>query len=231
MPPSGPETSSRIGAERAHAEMQPDDAVTTTTAAESKTPRHLRVDVTRSPAAERIARDRLQRSGFGGAQLPGSSAVPESAGVDWSGTERGSEESVANRRFDAGRRPLWRQQLVTAERGLVSGMRRDSALFGHFFGVCLIVAAAAVLNLRWGSWLAVISALGTVLTAEMLRGAISTLAAAMQSATDDRSPQAIARTAAARSAAAMATGAVVVAMTGATIVIVIAFVQRLDELF
>ena len=48
------------------------------------------------------------------------------------------------------RRPAWRQRLVQAERGLVKGVRSDSAFFVHFFGgsIALAVVIGNVMRQR-----------------------------------------------------------------------------------
>jgi diacylglycerol kinase len=118
------------------------------------------------------------------------------------------------------RRPAWRQRLVTAERGLVGGVRSDSVFFVHFFGISLVLAAALVLGVGSMQWIAIAACLTLVLTAEMFNQALKSLAQP-----DDRpcGP-------AAKRAIAMGTAAVMVACTGSTLVMTLVFWQRLQEI-
>ena len=74
------------------------------------------------------------------------------------------------------RRPAWRQRLVQAERGLVGGVRSDSAFFVHFFGISIVVAAALVLGVGPMQWIGIAACLTIVLTAEMFNQALKALA-------------------------------------------------------
>jgi diacylglycerol kinase len=119
------------------------------------------------------------------------------------------------------RRPAWRERLVLAERGLVGGVRSDSAFFVHFFGIAIVIAAALVLGIGWMQWVAIAGCLTLVLTAEMFNQALKSLA---YSDGDHLAPGA-------RRALAIGTAAVLVACTGSTIVLTLVFWQRFQQLF
>jgi diacylglycerol kinase len=119
------------------------------------------------------------------------------------------------------RRPAWRQRLVLAERGLVRGVRSDSAFFVHFFGIVIVIAAALVLGIGWMQWIAIAGCLTLVLTAEMFNQALKALA---QSGERELS-------AGAQRALAIGTAAVLVACIGSTVVLTLVFWQRFEQLF
>jgi diacylglycerol kinase len=124
------------------------------------------------------------------------------------------------------RRPAWRQRLVLAERGLVRGVRSDSVFFVHFFGICIVLAAALVLGIGWMQWVAIAGCLTLVLTAEMFNQALKALA---QSGLEETGGQEL--PAGAQRALAIGTAAVLVACTGSIIVLTLVFWQRVDQLF
>lgn len=119
------------------------------------------------------------------------------------------------------RRPAWREDLVQVERGLVVGVRSDSAFFAHFFGGSIVIAAATVLGLGLVQWTMVLVSLTVVLTAQMFHQALKALAQ-----NDGMEP-----TPAQRKAIGMGTAAVTVALAGAAIGIGLIFWQRMAELF
>jgi diacylglycerol kinase len=119
------------------------------------------------------------------------------------------------------RRPAWRQRLVQAERGLVRGVRSDSAFFVHFFGIVIVIAAALVLGIGWMQWVAIAGCLTLVLTAEMFNQALKTLAQASERELS----------AGAQRALAIGTAAVLVACIGSTVVLALVFWQRFEQLF
>lgn len=121
----------------------------------------------------------------------------------------------------ARRRPAWRQRLVQAERGLVRGVRSDSAFFVHFFGIAIVIAAALVLGIGWMQWIAIAGCLTLVLTAEMFNQALKALAQALE---DPAAPEV-------QRGLAIGTAAVMVACIGSTIVLALVFWQRLAVLF
>lgn len=118
------------------------------------------------------------------------------------------------------RRPAWRERLVTAERGLVGGVRSDSVFFVHFFGISLVIAAALVLGVGLMQWIAIAACLSLVLTAEMFNQALKSLAL----------PDGRPCNPGAKRAIAMGTAAVMVACTGSTLVMILVFWHRLQEL-
>lgn len=119
------------------------------------------------------------------------------------------------------RRSAWRQRLVQAERGLVRGVRSDSAFFVHFFGISIVIAAAVVLGIGWMQWIAIAGCLTLVLTAEMFNQALKALA---QAAGEHASPDG-------QRALAIGTAAVLVACIGSMIVLTIVFWQRFEQMF
>jgi diacylglycerol kinase len=119
------------------------------------------------------------------------------------------------------RRPQWRQDLVEAERGLVRGVRSNSAFFVHFFGICIVIAAALVLGIGWMQWVAIAGCLTLVLTSQMFNQALKALA---ESRSGDSSPGV-------ERALAIGTAAVLVACIGSTVVLTLVFWQRVEQLF
>jgi undecaprenol kinase/diacylglycerol kinase (ATP) len=119
------------------------------------------------------------------------------------------------------RRSAWRQTLVQAERGLVGGFRSGSALFVHFFGISIVIAAALVLGIEWTHWIGIAGCLTLVLTAEMFNQALKALASA-----DDRPA-----TLQVQRALAIGTAAVLVSCVGSTVILTLIFWQRFQQLF
>lgn len=118
-------------------------------------------------------------------------------------------------------RAPWREKLVRVERGLVGGIRCDSAFFVHFFGISIVIAAGLVLGIGWMQWTAIVGCLTLVLTAQMFNQALKSLAL-----TADESPAPHVER-----ALAIATAAVLVSCTGSTIMLTVIFWQRIRELF
>ena len=137
-----------------------------------------------------------------------------------------STREVHGAHLEHRRRPAWRERLVQAERGLVRGIRSDSAFFVHFFGIVIVVAAALVLGIGWMQWVAIAGCLTLVLTAEMFNQALKTLA---QSGLEETGGQEL--PAGTQRALAIGTAAVLVACTGSIIVLTLVFWQRVDQLF
>jgi diacylglycerol kinase len=119
------------------------------------------------------------------------------------------------------RRPAWRQRLVEAERGLVRGVRSDSVFFVHFFGICIVLAAAFVFHIGWMQWIAIAGCLTLVLTAEMFNQGLKTIVHASN----------LELTPGGQRAMAIGTAAVLVACIGSTIVLTLVFWQRFGQLF
>jgi diacylglycerol kinase len=118
-------------------------------------------------------------------------------------------------------RAAWRQTLVRVERGLVRGIRRDSAFFVHFFGISIVIAAAMVLGIGWMQWTAIVGCLTVVLTAQMFNQALKSLA----HVTDESPAPHIEK------ALAIGTAAVLVSCTGSTVILTVIFWHRIQELF
>lgn len=119
------------------------------------------------------------------------------------------------------RRPEWRENLVQVERGLVRGVRCDSAFFAHFFGGSIVLAAATVIGLAIIEWTIVLICLTVVLTAQMFNQALKVLIC-----NDEQEP-----TPAMKRALGMASAAVTVAVVGAALGIGLVFYQRIAQLF
>jgi diacylglycerol kinase len=131
---------------------------------------------------------------------------------------------------------------VQAERGLVRGVRSDSAFFVHFFGIVIVIAAAVVLGIGWMQWVAIAGCLTLVLTAEMFNQALKTLARSgirhsaltpppISGSNQSTPPGENELSPEVQRALAIATAAVLVACTGSTVVLTLVFWQRFDQLF
>ncbi|HET6326174.1 MAG TPA: diacylglycerol kinase [Planctomycetaceae bacterium] len=118
-------------------------------------------------------------------------------------------------------RPAWRQRLVDAERGVMQGIRSDSAFFVYFFLSSATIAACVVLGISLIQWTIVILALTLVLSAEMFNQVLKALLTEFGQPRDD----------AARAALRMAVAAVFVAITGSVIVIGLILGQAAVEMF
>jgi undecaprenol kinase len=118
-------------------------------------------------------------------------------------------------------RPAWRQRLVDAERGVMTGIRNDSAFFVYFFLSSATIAACVVLGISLIQWTVVILALTLVLSAEMFNQVLKALLVGVEHPLDD----------AARAALRMAVAAVFVAITGSVIVIGLILGEAAVEMF
>ena len=124
-------------------------------------------------------------------------------------------------RLSRSSRPAWRQRLVDAERGVMQGIRGDSAFFVYFFLSSATIAACVVLGISLIQWTIVILALTLVLSAEMFNQVLKALLTEFGQPRDD----------AARAALRMAVAAVFVAITGSVIVIGLILGQASVEMF
>jgi diacylglycerol kinase len=115
------------------------------------------------------------------------------------------------------RRSAWRERLIDAESGLRLCLRADGTLFAYLFVVSCIVAAGVVVRLDVRQWSMVILAVTFVLSAgifnQMLRLLVQSVAHHLP--------------AEARDAAKIGATAVLVASTGAAVVIILVFAQRI----
>ncbi len=118
-------------------------------------------------------------------------------------------------------RPAWRQRLVDAERGVMQGIRNDSAFFVYFFLSSATIAACVVLGISLIQWTIVILALTLVLSAEMFNQVLKALLIGFGRPMDDG----------ARAALRIAVAAVFVAITGSVIVIGLILGQAAVEMF
>lgn len=105
-----------------------------------------------------------------------------------------------------------------AFRGLKRGMRGQSRFAVHLFVAAGAVAACVALDCRVAEWCLVVLCVGVVLTAELFRGAVESLARGLDM--DARRNPAI----------AISAGAVLMASLFALLVGSIVFVNRLGEL-
>jgi diacylglycerol kinase len=119
------------------------------------------------------------------------------------------------------KRPAWRQRLIQAERGLSSGVRGDSTFFVHFFVCTIVLAAGAVIGLRLLDWALVSLALGVVLSAEMFNQVVKVI---LRSNRTDLSEDA-------RKVLGISTAAVLFAIVGALVSVVLIFWHRAAEMF
>lgn len=122
----------------------------------------------------------------------------------------------------ARRRSPWRQRLVDAERGLALGIRGDGTLFIYLFIDCAVVAVGCVLGLSTLQWLLVGFAVTLVLSLELMQQALRLLVAELQT---------VAPQAKWDRALNMATASVVLAFTGASIIVACVYWQRIQEMF
>lgn len=113
-------------------------------------------------------------------------------------------------------RPLWRQQLIQAERGLAGGLRRDSTFFVQFFGWSIVLPTGFVLGISTPSWVLVLLCLTMVLTAELIIQALRMLLSDPERT----------HTAGDKHALALLSAASLVATAGSGMVIAIIFWQR-----
>ncbi|MBI3862670.1 MAG: diacylglycerol kinase [Planctomycetia bacterium] len=118
-------------------------------------------------------------------------------------------------------RSAWREKLVRAERGLVRGIRFDSAFFVHFFGIIVVIAAGLVLGMAWMQWTAIAGCLTLVLTTQMFNQALKALAHTEEATPAPHVERAL----------AIGTAAVLVSCTGSSLMLTVIFWQRIRELF
>ncbi len=118
-------------------------------------------------------------------------------------------------------RPVWREQLVQMERGVVRGVRTGSAFFVHFFGCSIVLATAFALGLGMLQWAMLSLCITIVLAIEMLHQGVKAVVLAGR---DEPTAECV-------KALAICTGAVTVAVLGSVITIGLLFWQRAAELW
>ncbi|MBS0264946.1 MAG: diacylglycerol kinase [Planctomycetes bacterium] len=118
-------------------------------------------------------------------------------------------------------RSAWREEIVLAERGLVRGIRCDSAFFIHFFGISIVVAIGMVLGVGWMQWIAIMGCLTVVLTAQMFNQSLKSLANVGESEPEPHVERAL----------VIGKAAVLVACIGSTLILAVIFGHRIQELF
>lgn len=124
-------------------------------------------------------------------------------------------------KFQRKRRPMWRQTLIEAERGITLGFRSDSSFFVHFFTGCIVVTAGLVLGIGLIPWTILVLAITVVLAAEMFHSVLKSILANIEHHFPKPTQQAI----------RMSTAAVFVTNLGAVIIIGLIFGSRLVKIF
>lgn len=119
------------------------------------------------------------------------------------------------------RRPPWRQKLVEAERGVVLGFRRDSALFVDFFLSVVSITAGIVLGLSVVEWAILALALTMVFVAELFNQMVKSLV--------DESL--LAASSQVKKTLRLGTAAAFLAVGGAGLAITLMFAHRIVEAF
>jgi len=114
-------------------------------------------------------------------------------------------------------RRTWSAKFADALRGLATAVRTQSSFAVHLLATVVVVAAAAVLQVAATEWCLLVFACASVLSMEMINTALERLAAAVH---PDRSPLV-------GQALDIASGAVLVASLGATIIGAIVFVPHI----
>ncbi len=102
----------------------------------------------------------------------------------------------------------WKQKFACALRGLAVGIRGQNSFAIHFLATLAVVAMATWLQVSRGDWLVLVVCITIVLAAELFNSAIEHLARAI---TREENPEI-------RDALDIASGAVLVAATGAAVV-------------
>lgn len=123
-----------------------------------------------------------------------------------------------NSRSEVRLRPLWRQRLVDAERGLSHSFKADSALYLHLFFDSLLLATCFVLGLSTTHWVIVALALTIMLSGELFAQGLTALA----SESSERLR---------RQVTSIAAAAKTLAFVGSTSAISIVLLLRFRELF
>lgn len=116
------------------------------------------------------------------------------------------------------RRPLWRQRLVQAERGLSWGLKGDSIFYVYGFLASIITVAGLVIGLELMHWAVLVLAWTGVVAAEMFNQVVRRLA---QPAEGEPLPE---RT---RQSLAGAQAAVMLVLVGGLSAAGLVFVERL----
>lgn len=119
------------------------------------------------------------------------------------------------------RRPIWRQRLVDAERGISHSLRSDSTLFVYFFVSCIIVTAGGVLGISLTEWTIVVLALSVVASAEIFNLVLRAIWRNIGHQLDSDTGKTI----------RMATAGVYVTILGACVAISLIFGQRLAAIW
>ena len=115
-------------------------------------------------------------------------------------------------------RPAWRQQLVSAERGLSHSLRADSALYLHLFFDTLLLATCGVLGLSATHWIIVGMALTLMLTSELFAQGLTALASEMSNSLR-------------KQVVSIAAAGKLLAVLGSTSAVSIVMLLRIRELF
>jgi len=111
----------------------------------------------------------------------------------------------------------WKRKFACALRGVAVGIRGQNSFLVHFPAAIVVFAAAWWLRVTHAEWLALVLCVTIVIAAELFNSAIEHLARAI---TRDEHPEI-------RDALDIASGAVLVASLGASLVGVLVLVQHL----
>ncbi len=120
------------------------------------------------------------------------------------------------------RRAPWRQRLVDAERGFTTGFRADSTWFVYLFVNVLLLAIGGVLDLGFYDWLFVGLAMTMVLSAELMQQALRALAQALEAEFPGLDTERMHH---------LATAAVLLAVSGGGVIVLIIYALRISALF
>ena len=132
-----------------------------------------------------------------------------------------SPTSDADLPHPAHRRPLWRQRLVQAERGLSWGLKGDSIFYLYAFAGSIVTMAGLVVGLGLLHWALLALAWSGVVAAEMFFQVIKLLAQTPAGETPERL----------RKALAGAQAAVMLAIAGALAAVGLVFAERVQGLW
>ena len=119
------------------------------------------------------------------------------------------------------RRPAWRRRLIDTERGFITGLRSDSTLFIHLFGITITLVAGFVLGLSLTQWTAVVLALTVVFTTEMFNLILRRIWKTIGHHFGEEGQRIL----------AIGTAGVSVAMLGAVVTMTLVFGERISQLF
>ena len=121
----------------------------------------------------------------------------------------------------AARRPVWRQRLVDAERGISHSLRSDSTFFVYFFVSCIVVTTGAILGISLTEWTIIVLALTVVASAEIFNLVLRDICRNLGNPLDSGPGKSM----------RIATAGVYVTILGACVTIALIFGQRLTAIW